>query len=313
MARKIPSLRGIEAFINVAETLSFRVAAERLNITVSAMSHRIHGLEIELGAMLIDRGSRSIKLTPVGELYLDRLLPLFRQMQMASEDVHEAMNSGLVRIASFQLFHAHWLAPRISRFIEFCPGATVQLATLRHRHSGRPDFEIVMPLPGEERSQDFTIFDWAISPACRPELITKFNIREPADLLRCPLIASTTAENLWPKWFEYAGIGGHAPADQIIADAPMMNIELAAGGAGVTMTTAFQSDYLTARGLVRPFPLFCPYPGEIVLRRRAAQSRPVVEAFEKWIRQEINSSIRDLSAATLEPGPEPAGVMARQI
>lgn len=66
----MPSLRNIQAFIEVAATGSLNLAAENLNITASAVSHQIASLEHFLGKKLFSRSSKGVTLTAVGEKYL---------------------------------------------------------------------------------------------------------------------------------------------------------------------------------------------------------------------------------------------------
>ncbi len=54
----MPSLRNIQAFIEVAATGSLNLAAENLNITASAVSHQIASLEHLLGKKLFSRSSK---------------------------------------------------------------------------------------------------------------------------------------------------------------------------------------------------------------------------------------------------------------
>ncbi|STU78921.1 LysR family transcriptional regulator [Klebsiella variicola] len=63
----MPSLRNIQAFIEVAATGSLNLAAENLNITASAVSHQIASLEHFLGKKLFSRSSKGVMLTAVGE------------------------------------------------------------------------------------------------------------------------------------------------------------------------------------------------------------------------------------------------------
>lgn len=56
----------------VAETLNFRQAAENLHLAQPALSTAIRQLETELGVQLLERTTRSVALTPVGEVFLER-------------------------------------------------------------------------------------------------------------------------------------------------------------------------------------------------------------------------------------------------
>jgi len=66
----LPSLRNIQAFLEVANTQSINVAAEKLNITASAVSHQIATLEKFLNKKLFIRNGKGVTLTEHGEIYL---------------------------------------------------------------------------------------------------------------------------------------------------------------------------------------------------------------------------------------------------
>jgi DNA-binding transcriptional LysR family regulator len=64
------SSRQLEAFVTVARTLNFTRAAERLNLTQSALSQRIRKLEEDLGATLLIRAPGGVRLTETGNRIL---------------------------------------------------------------------------------------------------------------------------------------------------------------------------------------------------------------------------------------------------
>ena len=65
--RAAPPLNALRAFEAAARHLSLTKAAHELNVTPSAISHQIHGLETLLGVELFERRARSIALTPAGD------------------------------------------------------------------------------------------------------------------------------------------------------------------------------------------------------------------------------------------------------
>lgn len=71
----------LEAFVMISRVQNFSKAAELLHVTQSALSHRIAGLEEELGAPLFIREKKGIRLTELGEEFLR-----YVQMKNALED-----------------------------------------------------------------------------------------------------------------------------------------------------------------------------------------------------------------------------------
>lgn len=301
MQTRLPSLRGIEAFIHAAETLSFRAAAERLHVTVSAISHRIHALEEEVGLRLFDRSGRKLSLTPAGSAYRERLSPVISELRQATQAIYTATESQVLRIASFQLLHAHWLAPRIAGFVAQHPGAKIELLTLRRRKVIHPDIVIRILRSGEEGVENEQLFDWNITPICRPELVERHGLRVPADLARAPLVESASAPDVWSRWWAAAGLDTDLPQGVLVADSPSLQMELVAHGAGVGITADFLAEHHLREGLVHPFPISCHYPGGVFVNRATEMERPIVKAFRSWLQQEAAATVRQTSSRTTTP------------
>lgn len=71
---------GIQAFVTVAELGGFHKAAEKLNITQTALTRRVQKLEAYLELRLFDRTTRYVRLTPVGEEFLPRARALVHDL-----------------------------------------------------------------------------------------------------------------------------------------------------------------------------------------------------------------------------------------
>src|SRR5215467_4275528 len=80
-------LADLTAFVAVADNLSFRVAAARLGVTPSALSHAMRQLEERLGIRLVHRTTRSVSLTDAGIRLLGRLRPAIDQIAGALDDL----------------------------------------------------------------------------------------------------------------------------------------------------------------------------------------------------------------------------------
>ena len=64
---RLSSLRALRVFTVAGRHLSFKLAAEELHLTPSAVSHQVARLEDFLGVKLFERSSRGVKLSPAGE------------------------------------------------------------------------------------------------------------------------------------------------------------------------------------------------------------------------------------------------------
>lgn len=82
-------LEGVKAFIAVADTRSFSVAAERLHLTQPAVSKRIAQLENQMKVRLFDRIGRTVTLTEAGR----KLEPRAKLILTNIEDTHRAISN----------------------------------------------------------------------------------------------------------------------------------------------------------------------------------------------------------------------------
>jgi DNA-binding transcriptional LysR family regulator len=124
-----PTLRQMRAFIALAKTGSFTLAAEYLHVTQAALSGLIKELEQTLGVRVVDRSTRKIALTEIGrELY-----PLFSKMiddlDGALVDIanHTKLRKGLVRIAAPQLMSCTLLPEVLAAYRAAHPEIQVKL------------------------------------------------------------------------------------------------------------------------------------------------------------------------------------------
>src|SRR6516164_9030358 len=76
-------LNVLSAFLAVAEERSFTKAAKHLNVSQSALSHAIRGLEEEIGVRLLARTTRSVAPTAAGEELLRSLRPALTDIRAA--------------------------------------------------------------------------------------------------------------------------------------------------------------------------------------------------------------------------------------
>ena len=127
MYLKIEHLRTLEALRDAG---SLQAAAEALNLTQSALSHQIKGLERHFGLRLFERKSRPVRFTRAGERLLrlaDASLPAFRA---AETELHRLASgeSGRLHIAIECHSCFAWLMPTLERYQQQWPDVEVDIA-----------------------------------------------------------------------------------------------------------------------------------------------------------------------------------------
>ncbi len=123
------ALADLTAFVAVADHLSFRVAASRLGVTPSALSHSMRQLEERLGTRLLHRTTRSVSLTDAGLRLLERLRPAIDQIVEALEDLNRERSRpfGRLRIYATHTTAVGVIAPVWRRFLVTYPEVHLEL------------------------------------------------------------------------------------------------------------------------------------------------------------------------------------------
>ncbi len=94
----VPDLRQLRAFVAVVEEGSFTLAARRLFVTQSAVSHSLRTLEEQLLCKLLDRSGKRVVVTVEGELLLKRCKRVIFELDQASRDLDGLRKWGQTRI-----------------------------------------------------------------------------------------------------------------------------------------------------------------------------------------------------------------------
>lgn len=120
----LPELRHLRYLQAVADHGNFTRAAQDLHISQPTLSQQIKQLERRVGAQLLDRSGRAVRLTDAGEAYLAHIHRALRELaagERAVQDVTD-LSRGHLRLAVTPTFTAYLVGPLI--------------AELHNRHSG---------------------------------------------------------------------------------------------------------------------------------------------------------------------------------
>lgn len=159
-------LRHLRYFVTLAEELHFGRAAERLHIAQPPLSQQIRQLEGELGFELFYRTKRKVQLTEAGQVFLDEVQQIMRQLQQAIQVGRQTSRGEIGQlVVGFVSSAAYNILPTILRTFRSCvPGVSIELhelttdQQLEWLREGRMDVGLLRPAVEENRFSCETIF-----------------------------------------------------------------------------------------------------------------------------------------------------------
>ena len=122
-------LADLNAFVVVADHLSFRAASAQLGVTASALSHSLRQLEERLGTRLLHRTTRSVSLTDAGLRLLGELRPAMGRIAGAIEALNQRRRQpfGRLRIYASPIAVSAMIVPIWGRFASTYPEVELEL------------------------------------------------------------------------------------------------------------------------------------------------------------------------------------------
>jgi LysR family carnitine catabolism transcriptional activator len=248
----------LSTFVAVAETLSFRQAAEIVGRSQPAVTSQINQLEQLLGVRLLVRTTRQVRLTAAGAELLSRAKKLLTETHRLVRDMqsHADLLTGQV-VASFAPTIAISLVPRVlSAFENEYPGIRVMLREdlgpemFEEVQTGRVDFGIGPYSRVPDRLTFKPIFEqefFLILPATHPLAIRGHaRVDDMADLNLLCSAAGSTAREMLDEATQAEGIVIRPKYEAL--QYPTL-FALASAGFGATVMPAVNPDLLEALGL----------------------------------------------------------------
>jgi DNA-binding transcriptional LysR family regulator len=122
-------LDDLAAFVAVARVRSFTRAAAELRVSTSALSHTVKGLEARLGVRLLQRNSRNVSVTVVGEQLFRALEPAFADIGGALEELDRTRDlvAGTVRLTATRHAFETIIRPMMRGFLTEYPQVRLEV------------------------------------------------------------------------------------------------------------------------------------------------------------------------------------------
>ncbi|WP_163271698.1 LysR substrate-binding domain-containing protein [Chelativorans alearense] len=298
--RRLPSLRGLQAFEAVARAGNLAGAAEALRITPSAVSHRIRGLEEELGLQLLRRLPNGLSLTEAGRRYRTGVEDAFSRLAQATSDLLGPDLSRPLTVSLTSEVGIRWLMPRFHRFRELHPDIDIAILSTYKPvdfSAGEADLALRWGTGDWPGLRAEPVLHFSVTPLCAPDLRHEISGLAPAEMVAgCVLIRDIhDSYDDWDIWLEAAGAAEVRPARQLRFEDYSMAIKAAIDGQGVVLGYLGYVEAETSAGaLVQPFDLTVPVKkGYHLVYPEERLSDPRVRAFRDWVISEREPALRE--------------------
>ncbi|MFN3862226.1 MAG: LysR family transcriptional regulator [Roseateles sp.] len=308
------SIGPLRAFEAVARLLSFRAAAEELNLTQSAVSRQIQALEEEIGCVLFLRGTRKVELSGDGAQLLPTAVAVLSKLDQTVRQIRRTRGRRVVNVTTFASFASLWLIPRLCEFQKHHPDIDIRVSAqdvVADLEDGEHDMALryvagtALTAPGE------LMFEETVSPVVSPWYAESTRngrlpaLRRPADLAAHALTEEDdprpSAEFLsWRHWLTRQQQPDLQPLRWMYFNFTYQQVQAALAGQGVALARLpLVHEHLQRGELQEPFGrsgrLTSPYAYWLVPAPGAA-SRPEVQAFADWVRAQAAITREQLAA-----------------
>lgn len=247
MRRTLPSLMALQCFEAAVRHLSFTRAAEELNLTQSAVSRQIRGLEDFIGRPLFERVKQRLVLTVAGEAYAAAVQDVLDRAEAATLQLMAYRGEGgVLTVAMLPTFGSRWLVPRLVDFSARYPDIQLNLVTqVRPFDFDKVEADVAIHFgpalwPGAICHR---LMGEDIVPVCAPGLLKK-PLSDVRELLDYTLLQHTTRPQAWNDWLSAAGLQDMDTHQASLLSGPrfehfFMVIQAAISGLGIAVLPQF--------------------------------------------------------------------------
>jgi DNA-binding transcriptional LysR family regulator len=254
-------VRAMLSFVHAADHGSFAAAARHLGISAAAVGKNVAGLEGALGVRLMNRSTRSLRLTSEGRAFLERAREAILALDLAIDTVaaQRAEPAGRVRISVSSAFGHRYVLPLLPQLAKHHPRIVPELDfDDRQVDMVRDGYDIAIRGGHIEDSSLVSrhICELHTVLVASPAYLKAHGApARPDDLPRHRLVAVRYLNGVTSRWNLRPAPGKPAqewtpqPPALVVSD-PLAAVEAAAAGLGIAQTGAHHAwPYLQAGGL----------------------------------------------------------------
>lgn len=283
-----PPTRNLRVFCVAARHRSFKLAADELHLTPSAVSHQMKELEEALGVELFVRKSRALELTAAGSTLREEIEPLLTALDRSLAQV--ARRGGgrrTLRILLPPFFASELFIPRLTVFCAEHREIDIQIDTRDPRPSLHPpgaDVSILLADAEPQGVQASRLFALSLTAVCAPQHAAAVARLGSGALRELPLIVHKPRPLAWASWAEQIGLEPPEPKNLIELDTMYAAVRAAERGVGIALVPSRLCEaWFRSGSLVRMFAAeLATDDAYFLVCRRKDAGRPEIRALTEW-------------------------------
>jgi len=291
--QRLPPLTAIRAFDAVARHASFKLAAEEIGVTATAISHQIRVLEESLHQRLFIRSARGVALTSAGEILFQASGHIFTTLREAMNALQTPGKPATLTLSTTSNFLTNWLVPRLPSLhqqyssLELRLHSSTDLADVRGTVA---DCAIRYGMQVDEGLDSTLLYQDRFVLVASPQL----RLNRPEDLAMLTLFHIEnrhipTPEPDWVHWKKAFGPANLAVQSGIRFDDETHALHAAMAGQGVLLASELLVQHALKQGLLRiALPGSLPGGNYYFVTSRQKAEREDIQQVKRWLQQEFN-------------------------
>jgi LysR family glycine cleavage system transcriptional activator len=290
-----PATRSLRVFCIAARRCSFKLAADELYLTPSAVSHQMKELEKALGVALFVRKSRSLELTAAGSALLEEIGPLLAALDRSLAQIARRGSRQTLRLLLPPFFASELFIPRLAYFCAEHRDIDIQIDTRDPRPSLHPacaDLSILLAETEPQGVRASRLFSLSLTAVCAPQHAAAVARLGSAVLRETPLIVHKPRPYAWSSWADQIGLEAPEPKNVIELDTMYAVVRAAERGVGIALVPSRLCEaWFRCGSLVRIFATELATPDTYFLvSRRKDAGRPEIHALAEWALTQFRDS-----------------------
>ncbi len=291
-------LKSLWVFEAVARCGSFRIAAEELCVSQSAVSHQIRHLEEWFGKPLFDRTGNRPQLLSDADVLAQELRASFTDIGLACQRMQRDTAVHTLVIAAIPSIAVCWLIPRLNEFRTLYPDIAIRVVYAIHGQKidfGDVDlaFVFAQKLPNNSGTRATLFMPGTSIPVCSPSLFETLNRGDMEKaILKAGLLHDSDVDG-WARWFKKSGLAAPSKSSGMVFEDFNLMRTAALSGQGVALCplAIIRSDLMANRLIpLSPVPINEDYNYYLIQREsNETVTATAANAFKNWLSEVRNS------------------------